>query len=92
MIWRANDSERDSEPFYGFGLRNQQKILHFKGANTTNAVGSCKEKKFGFTYLLKKEQNNKVKKIKRTKHTKERLECENHKSINRAPFRVSAVI
>lgn len=49
-----------------------------------------KKKVIGFTYLLKKEKNSKLKRIKRAKHTKEKLKCENQKSINRAPFRVSA--
>lgn len=91
MIWRANDSERDSEPFSGFGLRNQQKILHFKGANTTNGR-QLQRKEIWFHLFVEKEQNNKAKKIKRSRHTEGRLECENRKSINRAPFRVSAVI
>lgn len=94
MIWRANDSEHDREPFYGFGFGNQQKIPYFKGANKTKRSAAAKKKKkkkeIGFTYLLKKEKNSKLKRIKRAKHAKEKLKCENQKSINRAPFRVSA--
>lgn len=80
MIWRANDSERDAEPFHGFGFGNQQKIPYFERSKEDNAVGSCGERKIGFTCLFKKRKQKKQ----GTKHTKERLKCENHRSINRA--------
>lgn len=50
-----DDSERHSEPFYGSGLGNQQKIPHFKGANTTKSW-QLRRKEIWFHVFLKKEK------------------------------------
>lgn len=89
MIWQANDSEHDSEPFNGFGFSDQQKIPYFKGAKRQSGRQlQRKENLFRVKTNVKQTENI----IQWTKHAKEKFKCEYHKSINKVLFGVGAVM